>query len=144
MNQRGRKSAAQKALKVIEGTFAVDTSPPGILTDDQAHIWREVLRTEPAGHFDSEALRALLTSYCQHRNTQELLTVAVNAQDIGTLRGDELREFNMLLRLRDMESKAAAGFATKLRLTNQSRYTPKAAASAKRQHSGTTKPWQDD
>jgi hypothetical protein len=35
-----------------------------------------------------------------------------------------------LLKMRDMETRAATMLATKLRLTNQARYTPMAAASA--------------
>lgn len=41
-----------------------------------------------------------------------------------------------VLRLRDMESKRLSSLATKLRLTNQSRYTPMAAATAAKKGAG--------
>ena len=45
------------------------------------------------------------------------------------------------LDMRDKEAKRATSIATKLRLTQQSRYTPQAAATADRKVSG-ARPWQ--
>jgi hypothetical protein len=47
-----------------------------------------------------------------------------------------------MIKLRDRESKALGDKATKLRLTNQSRYTPGAAATAAKNASEAKKPWQ--
>jgi hypothetical protein len=44
------------------------------------------------------------------------------------------------MQLRDMESKRMLQLATKLRLTQQSRYTPQAAATANK-NAGTARPW---
>jgi len=47
-----------------------------------------------------------------------------------------------LLDMRDKESKRVASLATKLRLTNQSRYTPQAAATANKRSAQGGKLWQ--
>ena len=56
--------------------------------------------------------------------------------------GDGVRRYGELLKIRDAECRAAATKATKLRLTNQARYTPQAAATASRNALKTTKPWE--
>jgi hypothetical protein len=54
----------------------------------------------------------------------------------------DLDEYEKLLRMRDRETKALADKATKLRLTNQSRYTPQAASTAAKNAATERKPWQ--
>ena len=141
--QRGRKSAASKMLKVIDGSFAADTTPPKTLTPGQADIWRKVIKSEPAGYFDSEALRGLLVNYCEHRESCARLSAMVDAIDVAGLTLDDVAAFDKLLKMRDMESKSVMRCATKLRMTSQSRYTPKTAATAARNHSNAPSPWQD-
>ena len=55
---------------------------------------------------------------------------------------DDLVDYDKLLKMRDRETKAIGDKATKLRLTNQSRYTPQAAATAVKNEIGARKPWQ--
>ena len=45
-------------------------------------------------------------------------------------------QYDKLLSMRDRETKAMGSLATKLRLTNQARYTPQAAATASGAGSG--------
>jgi hypothetical protein len=54
---------------------------------------------------------------------------------------DVVKQYERLLKMRDRETKAAADKATKLRLTNQSRYTQRAAATAAKHASAERKPW---
>jgi len=50
-----------------------------------------------------------------------------------------------MLKARDRETKTLVSLATRLRLTNQSRYTPGAAASAARNDTGTgRRPWETE
>jgi hypothetical protein len=53
-----------------------------------------------------------------------------------------LDRYTKLVRTRDCETKALADKATKLRLTNQARYTPQAAGTAAKKSSTERKPWQ--
>jgi hypothetical protein len=49
-----------------------------------------------------------------------------------------------MLKARDRETKQLVSLATRLRLTNQARYTPQAAGTAGRQHVAGPRPWDDD
>jgi len=139
MGQRGRTSSA--ALSVVAGTD-IDGRPkaPADLTEFQAEVWERTVANESADVFKTAALQQLLKEYCRHVETADRLSKQV---DRYTADGSnyELSEIDCLLRMRDRETKALADKATKLRLTNQSRYTPGAAATASKKEAG-KKPWQ--
>ncbi len=48
-----------------------------------------------------------------------------------------------MLRIRNRETRALVSLASRIRLTNQSRYTPSAAGTAGRNHTSGPKPWDD-
>ena len=52
------------------------------------------------------------------------------------------KRYHGLLRMRELETRAALSCATKLRLTNQSRYTPQAANTASKNMATAPKPWE--
>ena len=138
MGQRGRSSVA--ALSVVAGT-AIDgrPKPPSDLTEYQQEVWERTVAGEAADMFGTAALQQLLKEYCRHVATAHLLTEEIDRALIsGTNRS--LTEMDVLLRMRDRETKALADKATKLRLTNQSRYTPGAAATASTRPRS-SKPW---
>jgi hypothetical protein len=60
----------------------------------------------------------------------------------GSIEDDEgLKRYEILCRLRERETKAAADKATKLRLTNQSRYVPNVAGTAAKNSTAAARPW---
>jgi len=59
----------------------------------------------------------------------------------AAIAGGDPAELKAVLDMRDKESRRLASLATKLRLTNQSRYTPQAAATAAKKGGG-GKVWQ--
>lgn len=136
----GRKSAA--ALSVVAGT-EIDGRPraPSDLTPFQAEVWERTVGNEAADVFRTAALQQLLKEYCRHVETADRLSKQVDrATDVGS--NMEMDELEKLLRCRDRETKALADKATKLRLTNQSRYTPQAAGTAAKKGQTERKPWQ--
>ena len=140
MQQAGRKSAA--ALSVVAGT-EIDGRPksPEILTPEEADVWNRTVHSEPADQFRTAALQQLLAEYCRHTVTAQRLSAQVDrATDEGS--NLSMQEVEILLRCRDRETKALADKATKLRLTNQSRYTPQAAATAAKNAGTERKLWQ--
>lgn len=142
MKQRGRQSKASEEAQVIEGRFGARPSAPGDLTDDEAEIWQETTASEPADFFGTAALRALLKDYCRHRAAADKATRVINLFEDEWLKNAEgAKRYYGLLRIRDLETKAAADKATKLRMTNQSRYTPQAAGTAARNSAKGPKPW---
>jgi hypothetical protein len=135
----GRKSNATFA--VVGGTD-IDGRPkaPSGLTDFQREVWNRTVANEAADTFRTAALQQLLMEYCRHVETADRLSGQV---DRYTAEGSnyELSEIDTLLRMRDRETKALADKATKLRLTNQARYTPGAAGTAAKKGAEERKPW---
>lgn len=134
-----RKSAA--ALAVVGGTD-IDgrPSPPADLTQFQAEVWVRTVANEGADTFKTAALQQLLKEYCRHVETADRLSKKVDrATDEGS--NMPFQEVESLIRMRARETAALTDKATKLRLTNQSRYTPGAAATAAKNAGGDKKPW---
>jgi hypothetical protein len=139
--KRGRASAASQAV-VIEGGFGRRPPPPDDMTERQKAIWIETTNSEPTDFFGTAALKALLTDYCRHREAAENVSAIINTFQVEWLKNSEgAKRYHGLLKMRDLETRAACTIATKLRLTNQSRYTPMAAATAAK-HVAKSKPWE--
>jgi hypothetical protein len=142
MHQRGRKKIADAV--VIEGMFGVRAEPPADMPLRQAEIWRETVSTEPVDFFSSAATKALLSDYCGHRESTETIDAVIRKFKAEWLVSAEgIKRYGELLRLRDSEARAAASLATKLRLTNQSRYERKTAATAAHNAEKGFRPWDE-
>lgn len=115
---------------------SVHLLPPEGLTEDQAGVWRTVVGARSADFFSEDAA-PLLEEYCRVVVMCRLLAFQVEA----ALAADEPSSLKALLGMRDKESRRMASLATKLRLTNQSRYTPQAAGTAAKKGGG-GKVWQ--
>jgi hypothetical protein len=117
--------------------------PPEDLTPAQAAVWRGTVASEAADFFRTAALQALLYDYCCHKAAAADLSKQINLYDMDSaMPPNVLAALNVLLNARARETHAAADKATKLRLTNQSRYTPQAAATAAKNASTQKKPWE--
>jgi predicted nucleic acid-binding protein len=142
MKQRGRQSAVAKT--VVVGGFGKRPDPPLDLTTRQAEIWREIVSSEDPAFFNTAALRAMLAEYCRRRDTGEGLSQIINAFERQCLKTiDGAKRYRLILGMRDVESRAEVTIATKLRLTNQSRYDRlTAATAARRAAKAPGKPWE--
>src|SRR5690348_10698302 len=135
-----RKSAA--SLSVIAGSLDTRPEPPAELTEAEAVVWDRTVAHEAADVFGTAALQQMLKDYCRHVVAAERLGLVIEGHMHSTDSGVSLKDLDRLLKMRDRETKAIADKATKLRLTNQSRYTPKAAATAAKRAGQADKPWQ--
>jgi hypothetical protein len=135
-----RKSAA--SLSVIAGSLDTRPAPPTELTTAEAEVWEQTVAHEAADVFGTAALQQMLKDYCRHVVAAERLGVVIEQEMTADEQTRTLKELDCLLKMRDRETKAIADKATKLRLTNQSRYTPKAAATAAKRAGQADKPWQ--
>lgn len=141
MGVRGRKSVASQT--VVVGGFGQRPEPPRDLSEEAAAIWRATVASEASDFFRTAALRSMLADYCRHSSTADIISSEIDAFDPEWLKDVVgLKRFGALLKLRDLETKASADKATKLRLTNQSRYTPQAAATAAKNAGVQKKPWE--
>lgn len=138
MAARGRKSAA--ALSVVSPTVARRPAAPNHLTAAERREWRAIVEQMPADWFPRET-HELLARYCRHvmraREIDAKLTDVIGRDDVA----GNLTLLDKLTAIAARESRLIGDLATKLRLTNQARYTPKAAATASKK-SATGKPWQ--
>lgn len=128
MKTRGRHSSVAKSV-VVAGGFAERPNPPNDLNKRQIELWREVVSGEDPSFFRTAVSRGLLADYCRRRATCEEITAVL--QTIGEGWADDpevMQRYEKLLRMRDRENIATVALATKLRLTNQSRYMPDSAA----------------
>jgi hypothetical protein len=135
MQQRGRKSAA--ALSIVAGAIDGRPKAPSDLTKFQAEVWERTVANEAADVFRTAALQQLLKEYCRHVESAHRLTEVIDKSMANANDPVGIEHLERLLRCRDRETKALADKATKLRLTNQSRYTPQAAATASKKASET-------
>jgi hypothetical protein len=137
-----RKSAA--SLAVVR-SIEIDgrPAPAADLTERQAEIWKRVVASEAAGFLSSAALQLILADFCRHVETAEGLSRLINGLKVDEIEDErELARYRELLGMRDRETKAVIEKATKLRLTNQSRYTTYSAKTASKNASPPSKPWE--
>lgn len=147
MGARGFKSKAAQEAKpvVVLGGFKRRHDPPDDLTEPQKAIWRETITSEAEELFSTAATRAMLKDYCRHRADADRLSETINAFKTEWLRQAEgMKRYRELSRERGEEAYRAARMATKLRVTNQSRYTPKTAGTAARNAGKGPMPWDFD
>jgi len=136
-----RQSSA--SLAVVAGSIDGRPRAPEDLTALQRDVWERTVANEAADTFKTAALQQLLKEYCRHVASAHRLAVMIDAMEAQPMMTpDDLGDYDKLLNRRDRETKALADKATKLRLTNQARYTPQAAATAAKRAGGERKPWQ--
>jgi len=140
MAERGRKSAA--SLSVVVGSIDGRPKPPSDLTKFQAGVWERTVANEAATFFNTAALQQMLKEYCRHVESANKLAKMIEVvEQTKQFDEDSIKAYDKLLLMRDRETKAIGDKATKLRLTNQARYTPQAASTASKKVQE-RKPWE--
>lgn len=139
MEQRGRKSAAAAlAVRHIPGQWP---DPPERLTEAQADAWRAIVATKPHDWFGPETY-PLLVEYIRATEQADLIARELEEFDPEWLRDEDgLDRFEKLNRLVDAKSSSLARLATKMRLSQQSRYSEKSAHTAAKNVGPAAKPW---
>src|SRR5262245_54120891 len=110
----GRRSAASFEVPRVR-ELRPRPEPPDELNAEEAVVWRTVTARMPADWFTSENF-PLLVMYCRS---------ICSARDIANRRksGLNLEELDLLLSMVDRERRSIESLATKMRLTQQSRYS---------------------
>ena len=129
-----RQSTA--SLSVVRASPDSRLAPAYGLDEAEIALWRDVVNTKPAEWFADDSA-PLLKEYVRAAVMCDQLDIQVKA----AMAGDDAGMVKTLLDMRDKESKRVLSIATKLRLTQQSRYTPQAASTADKKASG-ARPWQ--
>lgn len=147
MAKPGKKSHAELSAKLSLVSQLPDglkrPKPPEQMTARQKEIWQTIVESEPVEWFQSAATQGMLHDLCCHRESVEQISaVLAEFKSEWIKAADGAKRYQELTRMRQNETKAAASIATKLRLTNQSRYTPQAAGTAARNMTRQPKPWE--
>lgn len=142
MATRGKASAA--ALATPAAPAGRRPSPPGGLTKAQAAEWKAVVDRMPPDWFTRET-HALLTQYVRHVENAAKLGEALGGFPAELLHTEAgVDRYDKLTKLHEREGRALSSLATRLRLTQQSRYNPASANTAAKNAGKTAKkPWEE-
>ena len=133
MQQRGRKSV--EAMSVVRVSPHDRVAPPERFTPDEAAVWREIVASKPADWFGADNL-PLLEHYCSM--TVESRRVSLKLRQVSP---ECLDDYERLIALQSKIGGQLSSLATKMRLTQQSRYGARAAATAS-DKTAVKKPWE--
>ena len=137
MGQRGRKSAADMAVAPVADVSATyrPYAPPE-LTKEQAAEWTAIVDRMPADWVPKET-HGLLAQSCRHivaaRHVAQLIEQHEGADDF------DLDHYDKLLKMQEREGRAASSLATRMRITQQAKYSDKKGAGNSKPIS---KPWE--
>lgn len=124
MAQRGRKSSASLSIvPLTQPAPSIRPQPPARLGKVARDIWRSTTSSRPADYFDAASL-PMLEAYC--RAHAEYLRVQSALESMNPKR--DAKEYARLARTADSLTGRAAMLATKMRLSQQSRYDGRTAA----------------
>jgi hypothetical protein len=136
-----RKSAA--ALSIVQPLPGQKRpEPPSELTDEQADEWRAVVDRLPPDWFPRES-HALLIAYCRHVVKARVIEGWINDVGWEGVDTDEgLRRFDKLTAMAEREGRAISSLATRMRLSQQSRYAHKTANAKAADPKASQKQWE--
>lgn len=132
--------ASKESLSVLTSLPGQRLAPPARLSAEAAAVWREIVAGKPHDWFTTDTahlLEALCGATVAHRAIAAQIALYTPAK-LGKPEG--AKAFDLLTKLADRQVRLMATVCTKLRLTNQSRYTPSAAATATKKARG-ARPW---
>jgi hypothetical protein len=123
----GRKSTA--SLTVVK-TVPLDQrqQAPSFLTARQREIWKSVVDSKAADYFSNDT-KPLLVAYVKAVEAHELLSVRVESFDMDMLADmDGIKLLDRLQAMQERQGRLFQSLATRMRLTQQSRYQNTTAA----------------
>jgi hypothetical protein len=137
VKQRGRPSSA--SLEILPSTHVLDRVPrqtaPHELSDEETEIWASVVNSEPADWFSPSTIPALV-QYCRHvvhaRRIAELLDKALSDPALA------VTDYQRLLKMQEVETRALLTLMTKMRLSQQSTTNHR----GNKKPGATRKPWE--
>ena len=133
-----KKSSA--SLSVVPPGVATVLSPSKSLTARQKELWEEIVLSKPASWFD-QSTAPLLSGYVKAIASHETLASRSDVIE-ATLADGDLKTLNRIHAMIERQARLIQTFATKLRLTQQSRYTAATAAVVAGKASG-PRPWDE-
>lgn len=141
MAKRGRASA--DSLAIMPTMDDSRLTPPDGLSEAEIDLFLDTVNRLPRGWFPPEAVEHL-AAYCRHAVASADLSRMIHCFSPDWLKVEGgLERLDRLMRMRERETRAMMACARALRLTNQSRYDPRAAARGADKPRG-KRPWDSD
>ena len=142
MKQAGRKSGA--SLATVTALPVRLLAAPDDLSAEQAEVWGQVVATKPSDWWDAGSV-PLLAAYCRAVVESRKVSALVESMSADMLLLDDgLSRYKELRKIQAALSGEMTSLATKMRLTQQSRYNAKNSDTAARRGGGPAKPWHHD
>ena len=139
MKQRGQKSA--EAHKVVDLALVARPRPSEDLIESEKNLWNEIVAARPPDFFECASL-PLLAEFCRTRTELDFTAKAIVDFDDTWLKDhDGLERYEKLTNMRSKAQSRLMQLATKMRLTQQSRYVPHAKSQRPNAKTG-PKPWE--
>lgn len=134
---------SKESLSVVTHLPGDRPEPPERLSEAGAEIWRAVVSSKLHDWFTRDTLH-LLEAYCHAVVSHRLISAGVNGfteEHMSEEKG--LALYDKLTRMQERQARVMATIATKLRMTQQSRYVPHVAgrASARANKVVGARPW---
>ena len=141
MENRGRRSA--ESLSVVTSIPGQRLAPPAHLSPSEIERWKAVTATKPADWFQADTA-PLLEAYV--RGETIALTLAKQLEAFlpeWLTTEDGIERYKALTGMYQKQSSVLCALATKMRISQQSRYDAKTAATAANKGGrGAPKPWE--
>ena len=141
MGTRGKKSTAGLTVHAVP-TLRQRLPVPAELTPEQGATWVAVVASRPVDWFDAGSA-PLLVAFCRTIATQTTLATAIDGFDPATIATEVgSQTYRRLLALQDTQTKLAIRLATAMRLSQHSRRSIDAAATAARDGQSAARLWE--
>jgi hypothetical protein len=137
MGARGRKSGAEISIFPLVNQRRPEL--PAELTKAQARTWKEIVAAMPADWFARAP--ELLIQCCRHVSAANFIAKEINTFEPWPPDAAGLKRYGWLLAMAQRESALMSSLATKMRLTQQSRWSAKTASTAVRNNPTGLPPW---
>ena len=135
-----KKSAASMSVVASIKPKDARLSPPASLTDRQKELWLEIVASKPADWFTVDA-KSLLVGYVKAIASYETLSARIDMMESAdNVAPVDIKTEDKLYAMLERQARLVQSFATKMRLTQQARYTTTSAATKAAKASG-GRPW---
>lgn len=114
--------------------------PPADLSAQESVTWRAVVDTKPVDWWDAASV-PLLVAYCRAVAMERTIAEQIHAFDAEWLDNEAgLKRYDKLRSMHEGQARTMASLATRMRLSQQSRYHNEKGAGAKAKTAA--KPWE--
>lgn len=138
MKQRGRKSTAE--LSVVRPLSTELPAPPDQFDDDQAQAWAEIVATKDPDWWDAGTfplLEAYVKTIVEYRKVSKLVEGCHPVADATAF-----DQYDKIQKTQDRLASQLCRLATKMRLSQQSKYGARGAEGASNPSGNSGTPWQ--